>query len=676
MKFESITMKNFMRFKGLNRIDFSCEECKNTTVVLGDNTVGKTTIAQAFRWGLYGCLLVEKGKRQEDYVLLNNEVIEWMDSNSRAEVSVELVILNEQRRYRLFREITYIRKLPQTIVSETARKLTLGIGSLKSTKADEIKVEEKKIPEVINELFPKDLSHYFLFDGERWNDISIGGMKENIKESVHKLTGLSAVKNAMLHLKDIGRNSVITKFKGNISGSGAIFDNLKEDAKREERKIEHLAEQINAIEINIENYSKMIQEIEEYLLTNQATEQLQNNYQQLKLLLNAKAKSLEKSYRILVDDFSSSAYKAIAEPMLYEAMEKLKEVRFERRDIPHMRQATIDFLLERGECICGTCIKKESPEYQRLMEQRNFLPPADIGSLLGEFERTANRWRTANPDFLSRIREEALAVKNDRIEYEQTGNDLVKLGNVLDSHHDFSEKRQKLSEYKRKINQLGIEKGRCAGQIENCRQHLERLEREMFSLEARTQENMLWRERVELAQKLYERLKRDFEDKERKIFLELNQRIQENFQRMFNAKDKKIELDERYHINMLYRNKEAYQIENNLSEGEKIARNFAFIVTIMEYARNRKAEGDKETEPLPIVLDGPFSKLGEENIGLTARVLPQIAEQVIIFMLKKDWKYTGLEEFVGGCYEIEKEYGESSSFIQRKEVIKESRTLV
>lgn len=41
MKFESITMENFMRYKGRNHIEFSCDDVKNVTVVLGDNTVKK-----------------------------------------------------------------------------------------------------------------------------------------------------------------------------------------------------------------------------------------------------------------------------------------------------------------------------------------------------------------------------------------------------------------------------------------------------------------------------------------------------------------------------------------------------------------------------------------------------------------------------------------------------------
>ena len=90
MKFKSITMENFMRYKGVNTIEFSCDPGKNVTVVLGDNTVGKTTIAQAFRFGLYGAVNMEKWKNADDYQLLNNDVLAFMDADSKAAVAVRL----------------------------------------------------------------------------------------------------------------------------------------------------------------------------------------------------------------------------------------------------------------------------------------------------------------------------------------------------------------------------------------------------------------------------------------------------------------------------------------------------------------------------------------------------------------------------------------------------------
>ena len=88
MKFKKIIMTNFMRYKGKNELVFSCDNDKNVTIILGDNTFGKTTIAQAFRWGLYG--KVKKTnyiKNIDDIVLLNNEVISLMDKGEIPEGS-------------------------------------------------------------------------------------------------------------------------------------------------------------------------------------------------------------------------------------------------------------------------------------------------------------------------------------------------------------------------------------------------------------------------------------------------------------------------------------------------------------------------------------------------------------------------------------------------------------
>ena len=79
MKIEKIRLYNFMRYKGEMEINFSCDDEKNVTVILGDNTFGKTTIAQAFRWGLYGRVKPTNYTEDiKDIVLLNREVISGM----------------------------------------------------------------------------------------------------------------------------------------------------------------------------------------------------------------------------------------------------------------------------------------------------------------------------------------------------------------------------------------------------------------------------------------------------------------------------------------------------------------------------------------------------------------------------------------------------------------------
>ena len=670
MKFQSITMKNFMRYKGVNTITFSCDDAKNVTVVLGDNTVGKTTIAQAFRWCLYGALMVEGRKKQEDYQILNNDVLLLMDANARASASVDLVFENDTRRYHVHREEAYTRDFPRLIARVAQKKLKMWISE-KDSKEDEAEVEESKVAELINELFPQNLSHYFLFDGERWNDVTVNGVRENIKESVHILTGLSAYQAAMRHLKEMGGNSVIRQFEKKIKGGGKIYDDLEADRNRMEHEIEKCSQQMKSIDVNIANYENKCREIEQYLEENKNTEVLQAKYRQYQTVKSSQYDRVIANYKLFVNEVSDKAYMLFARNMITASLAMVKTVAGERRDIPHMHQASIDYIIRSGTCICGTPILPDSKEFACLLEQRNFLPPADIGSLLGEFERRGDRWQNRVRDTREELAELAQKVDDALRDYEETSNQLSVLEQKMDERVDFAEKRRLLRNYRDEIRKLSGQRGNYEGKIESYRKQIELKENEMRSQEQQSAENKKWRGRLELAELLYKKMKQDFSVKEQKIFQELNEQIQDNFARMFNAKDKKVMLTPQYEIQMLYQTDVGFREEKNLSEGEKIARNFAFIVTLMDYSRQKKAERmgleDYESDTLPLVLDGPFSKLGDENISLISQVLPSAAEQVIIFMLRKDWKYTGLDDYVGAAYEICKRPDQSYASIQRKE---------
>ena len=113
--------------------------------------------------------------------------------------------------------------------------------------------------------------------------------------------------------------------------------------------------------------------------------------------------------------------------------------------------------------------------------------------------------------------------------------------------------------------------------------------------------------------------------------------------------------------------------ELSLSEGEIIARNFVFIVSILELAQKKKQEDkenniDTDVVNLPLVLDGPFSKLSDVNTGRIASVLPEAAEQVIVFMLDKDWEASGLEKYTLPEYRycVNKQADDNSATLVRR----------
>ena len=110
MKIKSIKLHNFMRYKGDNELIFSTDDEKNVTVVLGDNTFGKTTLAQAFRWGLYESLNDTKKNKKKDVVLLNNEIAAEMRGSQVREVAVEIVVLNDGEEFKFIRKAAFNKK--------------------------------------------------------------------------------------------------------------------------------------------------------------------------------------------------------------------------------------------------------------------------------------------------------------------------------------------------------------------------------------------------------------------------------------------------------------------------------------------------------------------------------------------------------------------------------------
>ena len=469
----------------------------------------------------------------------------------------------------------------------------------------------------------------------------------------------------------MGANSVTRKVKSKITGDGMMYDSLENDRMRIEHMIEKEQEHVKNIDINIKNYQKKCDEIEQYLEENKSTEMLQGKLKNLQIVREEQRKRANNHYKTLVSQISDKAYMMFSQPLIEACVKMVKAVAGERRDIPHMRQGTIDYIIKTGRCICGTPLTEGSHELECLLEQRNYLPPADIGSLLGEFERTGNRWKNRTDGSYEELIEMAQNEDDSVHDYEETCNQLEILNRQMDASFNFAEKRRLLRHYHSEIDKLSVEKGECTGKISNYKKEIENIENDMRRREAVNEENRKWRARLEVAEALYAKMKKEFEQKERKTFLELNKNVQLNFEKMFNAKDKKIQLTEQYEIQMLYQTERGYREEKNLSEGEKIARNFAFIVTVMEYSRQKKAEklgvSELEGDTLPIVLDGPFSKLGDENIKLIAGVLPEVSEQVILFMLKKDWKYTGLDSYVGAAYCIDKKAEEAFASIRKME---------
>ena len=186
MLIKSITLNNFRQFKGKQSLVFSTDTSKNVTVLLGDNTYGKTTILQAFNWCLYGVADFPKDSNPD--FLLNLEVAnEQAGIQQKCEVYVELILKHKDTEYIVLRKQVYIDRAYGNW-NALNNQITVSYKENGITK----QVREGEERTIINGILPQSLSGYFFFDTERVAYIST---RKDLSEAVRGLLGLAAVGN-------------------------------------------------------------------------------------------------------------------------------------------------------------------------------------------------------------------------------------------------------------------------------------------------------------------------------------------------------------------------------------------------------------------------------------------------------------------------------------------------
>ena len=124
MLIKSLRMENFRQFKGTTMVEFSTDPMRNVTIILGDNTFGKTTLLQAFNWCFYGTVVFP---HNPDF-LLNLEKANDMINGDTREVEVEITVIHDGAEY---------------VITRT-QKYTMNNGKVKGEAAPQAKVSYKQ----------------------------------------------------------------------------------------------------------------------------------------------------------------------------------------------------------------------------------------------------------------------------------------------------------------------------------------------------------------------------------------------------------------------------------------------------------------------------------------------------------------------------------------------------
>ena len=663
MKIEKIRLYNFMRYKGEMEINFSCDDEKNVTVILGDNTFGKTTIAQAFRWGLYGRVKTTNYTENiKDIVLLNREVISGMSYSKTETVRVEIFVWDNGKKYEIVRSQEFRKNTSDennySVKPEKANLLVRIDGK-------EQKSKHSDYQSIINELFPENLSDYLFFDGERWS--ASNSKAEDIENSINLILGIKTFVKMMDHLKDGSdgyKTSVISKIQRNLKTTTDEEKRLKNIIVEKSKQLESNKEKIDQLkneQLVAENEKEHLREI---LDNNKRMEDYQNELKNKKRMLQSEKNHLQ-NYNSDIAKMLSKSDKLFASELLPRIEEIISQLDIEGKDIPGVTSDTIDWLLENKICLCGEKLVEGDVHYNALKKLREEVYPNKIGGPAKALKAILKEWQVENENYVNDLHEKTKAYDNTVEKIDNTELDVTKLETKIDERLNLQSIRQSYNDYARKLDNAKSEIEVLKSKNRTLESDIEKVMEQIEAITKQDKENAIRLRALEYAKAMYERAERNVSVRKNQSMEKLNEKIKNNFEKMFNGKEKYAKLGKDYKMHMYYQNG---MEERTLSEGEITAINFVYIVSILELAKEqgKDAENKDVILNLPLVLDAPFSKLGNENIGLISKKLPMFAEQVIIFMLDKDWEASNLDKYTlpEYCYRVTREYSDISSSVE------------
>lgn len=257
MLFKKLIFDNYKTYYGHQEVDFYIpkevrEEGEKNIILLGGlNGAGKTTILKAILYVLFG----KRGFSPTEHKRVFSNVINntFFDEGGR-DCSVTLAIetdKNEEWTLKVKWGFDHNKRLISENRDLTVKKPGAMIG--KTVRIDNIDTFNR----FMDKMIPYHAAPFFIFDGEEIKDIILRQNSEEMKEAIHKITGMGTYK---LLLSDL--SSIKTGIEKNLAK--AVDQNklksLDANLKEYEEQIQHLEKRKELISSERKKFDDLINE--------------------------------------------------------------------------------------------------------------------------------------------------------------------------------------------------------------------------------------------------------------------------------------------------------------------------------------------------------------------------------------------------------------------------------
>lgn len=656
MLLKSITYHDFRPFKGNQTIDLTPkqgDEGSNVTVIIGDNTYGKSTFVLSFIWCLYG---ESRFTRPND--ILNKKVENELNCGEQAKASVKVEFEDAGKKYTMLRKQVFLKSEKGLKANESEAILTYIDRDGETRKVGPY---QNDINLAIKAILPFDLSSFFFFEGEKTNEIK----RRDLGKSVRTLLGLEAYDKMRSHLYGSQTqnvpysNSVLGYYlekQKNESGDKAQV----EWAKKEKAEIEcnEAKQEIERLDNEIKKYNNLIEGINEKLRAAGPAKELQRRRDDIAKDIAWYEKDLEKKNKAFLQLLGKDSVSLFVAPLLSAATDKLNRMNISDKGIKGIEAKAIRELLHRGECLCGTDLKEGSLAYKNVEKYIEYVPPKSIGTLVRDVKETIDISEDNAKDFVKAFEDsyrEIQIVKRriNTLERENRSKlaEISKLGVI-----DLDNAEEDLERYNKTITKLREERDFQVALRSSKESEIETATNNFNMYKGKSDKAKQYQLYYKYAEEIYKWVNRNYSKKEEEMKVRLGAIVSNLFDNMYSGQ-RDITIDERYNIVMTVPG--TGEVDD--TGGLRVIQYFAYVGGLVKLAYEvmlERKEGDESEgtlgEQYPLVLDAAFSHADDTHTRNIAKELSEAANQLVFAVMKKDWLYAkeGLVGKVGRMYEL------------------------
>lgn len=597
-----VKLRNIKSYYGEHTLDLQVANTGGQLHLVGaQNGSGKTTLFESIN----ACLFAS----QENPILKANYLSRGGDAQ---EMEVEIEFEHERQLHCLNRR--WVRKLG---LPETSANSVSLISSLENIAAGDKLTDEGEITRFINDLIPRQISHFFLFDGEQIQEFT-DEAADSVREALERLLGLHHYIQLLDDLRLIERD--LKEDRDSLDIGEVLNTKLRERDAAEsklkdiDRNISRNGDAVRRAKSDYDDLQRNVSDIdsvfdESYRARRRELEGQRDN-------LNDDAARKESDLKSLI---STELVISLFWPLIHDAYEGI--INSPDYNKPHASlepEELVRFLWEQRSAIVSALGEDSSDTLQSILTP---IAGADIGQSL-HYEGVETLARMVN-DSSSRLWSTLASIDDLNSELIQIGAELNSLPSsdsvTMDTrslHHEMEEALTRKTRHENNLANLNSEKNRAEQELEGLAAAINELSGKDSEFKRRESE-------LTLCRKVQQVLERYIADYRTTRIRELEDVFNRKFRELTNNPEvvNRVAIDrDTFDINVeLWSDANLAASEGSAGQKEVLA--FALIASVVELSNKQ----------LPIVIDTPLARLDDAHRNnILTKFFPEVGEQVIV----------------------------------------------